>query len=240
MRKILFILFAISLISLDLKSQDLIKQKCYKKIKGECIPKLEIYKKSDGTYLIKEFNRDGTFKMIANSTSSNPYKLNGYVKFYTDKGVLQSEGTYKHNYICCDWKIYNANGELERNISYEFSEQALDTSTIFPEKEYVDSTFEEMPKYNNGRIEEFRDYVVKQLFYPPLAAKNGIQGKVFVQFSIDKYGNLVDSKVVRGIDKDLDNEALRVVRNSPKWTPGYQKGKPVKVQFTMPIVFILN
>lgn len=240
MIKTIFFLFCISMLPVDLISQEMIKQKCYKKITGECLPKLEILKNSDGTYVIKEYNKDGSHKMIANSTKPDPDYLDGYVKFFSEEGVIESEGTYKKNSICCDWKIYNDKGELEREISYNISNDKVATSLVFPEKENLDSTYEEMPKFSKGGKEEFRNYVSRELFYPPLSAKNGIEGRVFIQFSIDKYGNVVKVKVVKGTDKDLDKEALRVIRNCPKWNPGYKEGEPVEVDFTFPIVFILN
>ena len=72
------------------------------------------------------------------------------------------------------------------------------------------------------------------------AKENGIQGKVFVQFVVWKDGTIKDVKVVKGVHKTLDSEATRVVKAMPKWTPGKQRGKPVRVMFTIPINFTLN
>jgi periplasmic protein TonB len=99
---------------------------------------------------------------------------------------------------------------------------------------------EDMPRFMGQDKEAFRKWIAENLKYPDIAAENNIQGRVFVQFAINSKGELVDSKVVRGVDPALDAEALRVVRSSPKWEPGKQRGKPVKVQFTFPINFVLN
>lgn len=99
---------------------------------------------------------------------------------------------------------------------------------------------EDMPKFEGGDVNTFRNWVQSHLKYPEVAAENGISGKVFVQFAVNSKGEVVDAKVVRGVDPALDQEALRVVNSSPKWTPGKQRGKPVKVQFTFPIVFVLQ
>lgn len=99
---------------------------------------------------------------------------------------------------------------------------------------------EDMPMFQGGGKENFRGFIAKNLQYPPIAAENGISGRVFVQFAVNARGNVVDVIVVRGVDPALDKEAVRVVRNSPKWTPGKQRGRPVKVQFTFPIVFVLQ
>ncbi len=99
---------------------------------------------------------------------------------------------------------------------------------------------EDMPTFRGGDLNDYRNYVQTNLKYPEIAQENGISGRVFIQFAVDSKGNVVDATVVRGVDSSLDAEALRVVRNSPKWSPGKQRGRPVKVQFTFPIVFVLQ
>jgi len=73
--------------------------------------------------------------------------------------------------------------------------------------------------------------------YPEIAKENGITGKVFVQFVIDKNGKVTDVQIIRGVDPYLDKEAIRVVSSMPAWTPGKQRGKTVKVSFQLPITF---
>ncbi|MEO6851079.1 MAG: energy transducer TonB [Mucilaginibacter sp.] len=90
-----------------------------------------------------------------------------------------------------------------------------------------------------GGLQNFYQYLIQNITYPPNAAKNRIQGKVFLTFVIEKDGSLSDVKVVRGVSTDIDAEAIRVVANSPKWIPGLQNGHPVRVQYTMPINFTL-
>ena len=99
---------------------------------------------------------------------------------------------------------------------------------------------EDMPSFQGKGQNGFREFIAKHLRYPEIAAENGISGRVFVQFAVNSKGLVVDSKVVRGVDPALDKEALRVVNSSPKWMPGKQRGKPVKVQFTFPIAFVLQ
>jgi protein TonB len=99
---------------------------------------------------------------------------------------------------------------------------------------------EDMPKFQGGDQNAFRRWIQDNLRYPEIAAENGISGKVFVQFAVNSKGQVVDAKVIRGVDPALDKEALRVVTSSPRWEPGKQRGKPVKVQFTFPIVFVLQ
>jgi periplasmic protein TonB len=99
---------------------------------------------------------------------------------------------------------------------------------------------ENMPQFKGGDMNEFRTWVAKNLRYPEVAAENGISGRVFVQFAVNSKGEVVDVVVVRGVDQALDAEAVRVIKASPKWTPGKQRGRPVKVQFTFPVVFVLQ
>ncbi|HPD96182.1 MAG: energy transducer TonB [Bacteroidales bacterium] len=100
---------------------------------------------------------------------------------------------------------------------------------------------EEMPGFGDGDINEFRiNYVQKNLKYPDVAAENGIQGRVYVNFVVEPDGRVTHVKVVRGVDPALDKEAVRVVSASPRWRPGKQRGKPVRVQFTIPIIFVLQ
>ena len=109
------------------------------------------------------------------------------------------------------------------------------------EEEQVFTIVEDMPMFNGKPAEEgFRDYVGNNTKYPPVAQENGISGRVLVEFTIDQTGQLVDARVVRGVDPSIDAEALRVVRSSPKWTPGKQRGKTVKVKYTFPVMFRLN
>ena len=109
------------------------------------------------------------------------------------------------------------------------------------EEEEVFIIVEDMPKFQGGEPSTtFRTWIQQNLRYPEIAAENGISGRVFVQFAVNSKGEVVDAKVVRGVDPALDKEALRVVMASPKWAPGKQRGKPVKVQFTFPIVFVLQ
>jgi len=91
-----------------------------------------------------------------------------------------------------------------------------------------------------GDYNKFTEWVFKNLRYPEEAAQNGIQGKVYLEFLIDVDGYIKNVKVIKGVDKLLDAEAVRVVSSSPPWKPGFQRDKPTKVLFTFPINFRLN
>ncbi len=102
----------------------------------------------------------------------------------------------------------------------------------------VFSAVEVQPEFPGGEAGLVK-FLQANLRYPALAKENGIQGKVFVQFVVQKDGNLDDMKVLREPGSGLGDEALRVLAESPKWIPGAQNGRPVKVQFTLPVNFRL-
>ena len=85
---------------------------------------------------------------------------------------------------------------------------------------------EDMPSFPGGNVQK---WIAKNVKYPVLAMENGIQGKVYIQFVIERDGSITDVKVLRGVDASLDKEAVRVVKAMPKWKPGKQRGKPVRV-----------
>lgn len=100
---------------------------------------------------------------------------------------------------------------------------------------------EQKPTFQNGDANSFTKWVFAKIVYPVSAKENGVQGRVTVQFTIAKDGNLKDVKVVRSSGSQLlDDEAVRVISMSPQWEPGKQKGEPVDVKFTFPFVFQLR
>ena len=98
---------------------------------------------------------------------------------------------------------------------------------------------EEMPAFPGGQEAMFK-YLSGSMVYPPDMVDAGIQGKVFVEFIVRKDGSITDAKVLRGAAGPLDQEALRVVRSMPKWTPGRQQGVAVDCRYRLPIAFHLN
>lgn len=95
---------------------------------------------------------------------------------------------------------------------------------------------EDMPVFP-GNVQK---WIGKNVNYPVLAMENGIEGKVYVQFVVERDGSVSNIKVVRGVDASLDKEAIRVISAMPKWKPGKQRGKAVRVSYTLPIAFQLN
>ena len=97
---------------------------------------------------------------------------------------------------------------------------------------------EQMPQFPGGDAALIK-YLDSHIQYPPEAAKNNIQGRVILQFVVDKTGEIGEVKVVRSVDKDLDKEAVRLIKTLPKFIPGRQNGQAVAVWYTLPVTFKL-
>ena len=102
-----------------------------------------------------------------------------------------------------------------------------------PEEQQIFQVVEEMPEFPGGMAECLK-FLGKNIKYPTISQENGVQGKVIVQFVVNKDGSIVDPVVVRSVDPYLDKEALRVIKTIPKWKPGKQRGKAVRVKYTVP------
>jgi protein TonB len=122
----------------------------------------------------------------------------------------------------------------------------VDIADLEKHKEAADEKEEEIflvveqnPEFPGGNA-AMRKFLSDNMNYPPIAAENGIKGRVTLQFVVNKEGVISQVKVVKGVDPSLDKEAVRVVESMPKWVPGKQNGKPVNVWFTLPVTFQLN
>lgn len=135
--------------------------------------------------------------------------------------------------------------EIEIDLDVEITEETVIEEVVFeeaPEEEVAETIFtivEEQPTPAGG-LSAFYEYVRKNLDYPSQARRMNIEGKVFVQFVIEKDGSITDVKAVKGIGAGCDEEAVRVIKNSPKWNPGKQRGRAVKVRMILPITFRLG
>ena len=122
-----------------------------------------------------------------------------------------------------DW---TTNGVIVKRIVGDYSDEVF-------------SVVDELPEPKGG-LEEFYQFIASNLKYPMEARKAGIEGKVFVEFTVDKNGDFTDLRVARGIDKGCDQEAIRVLKHAPSWTPGKLNKKAVNVKMILPINYRLN
>ncbi len=135
----------------------------------------------------------------------------------------------------------------ESNIqSSEETGKAVEVKYVAPveveedvEEQQIFQVVEEMPEFPGGMAECLK-FLGKNIKYPTISQENGVQGKVIVQFVVNRDGSIVDPVVVRSVDPYLDKEALRVIKMMPKWKPGKQRNKPVRVKYTVPVTFKLQ
>lgn len=124
--------------------------------------------------------------------------------------------------------------------------EIMDYIESAPEEETVEEEaipfqlVEEKPSFNGGDANEFSKWVNSKLVYPEIAKENGVEGRVTLQFTVNADGTVSNVKVLRGVDSSLDKEAVRVVSSSPKWKPGKQRDRAVKVTYTFPVIFQLR
>lgn len=131
--------------------------------------------------------------------------------------------------------------------SSEETGQAVEIAYVPPtveeeevEEQEIFEVVEQMPEFPNGGMAGLMQFLSKNIKYPTIAQENGTQGRVTVQFVVNADGSIVDAKVIRGVDPYLDKEALRVINSMPKWKPGMQRGKAVRVRYTVPVMFRLQ
>ena len=133
-------------------------------------------------------------------------------------------------------------GTDNKIVTREFKNEVVVEEKAEQPKEVVEQVFksvEQMPQFPGGEAALMK-YLASHINYPPMAAENNVQGKVIVQFVVDKTGKVGEVAVVRSVDKDLDREAVRVCQSLPKFTPGRQNGRAVSVWYTLPIQFKLQ
>ena len=136
------------------------------------------------------------------------------------------------------------NLEDDKNLGVQVMDYVATTAA--PEEETVEeeaipfALVEEKPTFMGGDANNFSKWVNSKLVYPEAAKENGVQGRVTLQFTVNTDGSVTNVQVLRGVDSSLDKEAVRVVSSSPKWKPGKQRDRAVKVSYTFPVIFQLR
>jgi len=154
-----------------------------------------------------------------------PPKVTTQIEIVDDKTEIKKE-------------IEVATTDISENAKIDIIDP-IDDDTVEYDPVFKFAAIEEKPEFNGG-VAGLLKYIASNTKYPQIAKENGIGGKVYVQFVIDKTGKVTEVSIARGKDPYLDKEALRVVQSLPKWKPGKQRGKPVKVSYVIPINFKLK
>lgn len=130
---------------------------------------------------------------------------------------------------------------IEKNVGHQTEQVTTRPSNTIPNRNASEKIFdvvEQMPSFSGGFV-AMNEFFERNMQYPTTAIAIGIQGRVMITFVVEKDGTISDAKVVRSVASSLDQEALRMVKSMPKWTPGKQNGNPVRVRYTIPVVFRL-
>ena len=138
---------------------------------------------------------------------------------------------------------FTINTEDDKRIAVEIVNyvQGAAQEEVIEEEEIPFMIVENKPKFQGSEDQNvFRNWVQSRVVYPDAAIENGLSGRVTVEFTIETDGSVTNVKILRGVDASLDREAIRVISSSPKWEPGRQRDKTVKVKYSFPVVFELR
>jgi TonB family protein len=201
----------------------------------------EIFNGVAGHFTVKDYYNDGVYQMIGDYQSFDPEIEDGDFLFFHSNGQISHQGCYRNGELVGDWSIYNKAGELIEKINYDFD--INETKKPSPNNSDIDEMAEFVGKDFTNETEKITDlseYLASEIVYPPRAYKYYVQGKVYVQCMINEDGSISNALVVRTLDKDLDKEALRIIRNMPNWKPAKNNGEPVSIAYTCPVVFTIK
>lgn len=181
------------------------------------------------------------------------------MKYMRDKVITKSDGSFEFRIVKGAPIIFGyKDGDKEK--AFAFTDERLpqenreDWTVVYEDKwpdvirdgdpgtpdNPIFEVVEHMPEFPDGGMPTLMEYLSKNIKYPEAAMKKGTQGRVTVQFVVEKDGSIANAKVLRGVDPELDKEAVRVVSVMPKWKPGTQKGEAVRVKYTVPVMFRLK
>ena len=133
------------------------------------------------------------------------------------------------------------NLEDDPNIGVEYGEYIEEVKEESVVEEAIPfQLVEEKPSFMGGDPNKFTEWISQHLNYPDIAKENGVSGTVILLFTVEKDGSVTNVKVIKGVDSSIDKEAVRVVQSSPKWTPGKQRDRAVRVTYTFPVKFQLR
>ena len=199
------------------------------------------------TYKGKVVDKDGKPVEGAELLIDGSHKLPQDQSFVTDKNGNFSFMAFENAHIGVIWNKndkYMLKGirydQKERtNLKIVMDDQWQNPPSNDPNNP-VFEVVEIMPEFPDGGMSGLMQFLSKNIQYPINAQKNHTQGRVTVQFVVNKDASISEPKIIRGVDPDLDGEAIRVISLMPKWKPGMQKGQPVRVKYTVPVMFRLS
>lgn len=209
-------------------------------IKHASYYKIVLYDQADTNRVTETiYFKSGQIKTHKNYSNYKNNKLDGKLKEWYESGQIRKDIDYKDGKKSGQLLTYWDNGKPKRIDTYE-NDKLIEGKCINSDGvETIHYDYEKMPEFPGG-INELMQYLVKETKYPNKSRIRGIEGRVLVSFIVNKNGTISDIKIVQSVNDELDDEAIRVIKNMPKWEPGMEDGEAVRVAFNLPIKFRLN
>lgn len=173
-------------------------------------------------------------------TALEPLVRTGNYTFYNPKGKPYASGYYNNNIPFRVWSFFDEEGQVVASVNYSAAIQFLKNFGDIDIGEDFVLQAKKAPKFGKRGMKEFLSFIQDKAIYPPFSLINNMEGVVVCQFVIDKTGQLINARIVEGLNEDFDLEVLRVLSLSPLWKPGKEDGNYVNVLFTIPIHFMIT
>jgi TonB family protein len=219
-------------------------------LSGEVLILPELTYGSNSMYI--KANDDNTFQynildlennvthLTGKVSSLEPLVRTGSYTFNSPQGELYATGYYSSNIPFRGWKFYDAEGQETAALNYSAAIQFLQNFGDVDIGEDVVYEAKKAPKFVKKGWNGFLEFIGENAIYPPFPLINNEEGTVVCQFVIDKTGQLINARIVEGVNEDFDLEVLRILSLSPKWKPGKAKGgDPVNVMYRLAVQFKL-
>lgn len=190
--------------------------------------------KKDGKYLA--YSENGTIEEEIDYIND---KIDGKYRTYYENGTIEADIAYSESKRNGEYLIYRKTGQLKRIDNYENGKFIAGKTLDLAGNDTTYYAYEIAADFPGGRAAMMK-FLATEMKYPTDSFKNQIQGKVYLRFVIDVDGSVINVRVARGVNEELDAEAVRAVRNMPKWSPGKIDGKPVRSYFDLPVNFSLS
>jgi len=198
----------------------------------------KLYQVSEDTWQAKDYFIEGNLQMVGQFKSELTKERKGIFTYYFKNGQVESTGLFVDNNEEGEWLYYYENGKIKKEAIFDngncIIERKHDENGKITVVENPYNFAEINPEFPGGNA-AMSAFIGKEFSYPEYSREMGEQGTVYVEFVVQKNGQLDDIKIVKGVSKHLDAEVVRVIKAMPKWKPGQQDGVPVNVRFTIPI-----
>jgi TonB family protein len=203
----------------------------------------ELVKKNDSIYWIYSVENNNSKVQVKRTVNTSPNGL--YIRDYSPSGMLEQEGYSKSIFPLHKvglYKSYYSSGVLMQNAIYSENEETANQNWNTDGTKTLDNVFGEADKLPGfkGGLEGLMNYLGREVMYPRSAMEAGIQGIVYVSFVVMEDGSIAQIGVLRGIGGGCDEASITVVQDMPKWIPGSHRGKLARIQFNLPVRFVLR